>query len=57
MVGEMTMKVLYQAGMLFIQQMYFIFVIFGSAFILLGSLYLLRTTRRFNQNDGVPPGK
>ncbi len=43
------MKFLNQVGTLFIQQMYFIFVIFGSAFILLGSIYLLRTTRRFNK--------
>ncbi len=43
------MKVLYQTIMLFVQQMHVISVIFGSAFILLGSFYLLRTTRRFNQ--------
>jgi PAS domain S-box-containing protein len=45
----MTVKVLYQTLMLFMQQMQGIVVIFGSLFILLGSIYLMKTTRRSKQ--------
>ena len=43
------MKVLVQAIITFYQQMHGIFALFGCAFILLGSLYLFRTTRRFSE--------
>ncbi len=51
------MKVLHQTIMLFIQQMHVIFAIFGSLFILLGSLYLIKSYPAVQADDGVPPGK
>lgn len=43
------MKVFYQTLWIFAQQLQTPFFIFGSLFILLGSLYLMKTTQRFKQ--------
>ncbi len=43
------MKVLFQAFLAVVQQLQVPFYIFGCLFILLGSLYLLRSTRRFHK--------